>query len=192
MEWMYGVFQCAPLSKACLLEWNAVAAIGGWASAVATLLAVVLPYRREVRRGRYRSYVAMRAFRESLERLSQRLDGASSIRGTLINGDFHPSGVAIEALLGLPIEIPLFDLDPELDEVLNAISVLRRRIGAWEQVVAILKLGPDENPSTPRDGFSQRLKNLAPMLDQLTAEIHESIEAVEGAIDSTKFGPRRP
>ncbi|MCC8619119.1 hypothetical protein [Xanthomonas vesicatoria] len=192
MEWMYGVFQCTPLSKACVLEWNAVAAIGGWASAVATLLAVLLPYRREVRRGRYRSYVAMRAFRESLERLAQRLDGASSIRSTLINGNFHLSGVEIEALLGMPIEIPLFDLEPELDEVLNAISLLRRRIGAWEQAVGFLKLGPNENPLAQRDSFSQRFKTLAPMLDELSTEIRESIEAAERAIDSTKFGPRRP
>ncbi|MDY4296795.1 MULTISPECIES: hypothetical protein [unclassified Xanthomonas] len=190
MEWMYGVFQCAPLSKVCVLEWNAVAAIGGWASAVATLLAVLLPYRREVRRGRYRSYVALRAFRESLGRLSYRLDGVSSVRSTFADGDYQPKEVEIEMLLGLSIEIPLLDLDPELDKVLSAISVLRQRLAAWERVVSVLKL-PGTERLLASDRFTVRLKKLAPMFDKLTTELHEAIEAAEAAIDGTKFALRK-
>ncbi|PPU07771.1 hypothetical protein [Xanthomonas arboricola] len=195
--WSWAVHRCAVLETGCEVDWDAWAAaagwfgaLGGWAAAVATVLAVVLPYRRDVKRSRYRAYVAMKSFRESLGRLSRRLRAISSIRNHLTT-DLHQLEAAdLDAIFGMELEAPLFDMEPELDDVMNAVALLRYHVNTWQQFVAMLKIGADD-PWSPKRGLSERINDMAPLFDELAGEIQKAIATVEGAIDRIKFRPGR-
>ncbi|HEL3863029.1 hypothetical protein ACODUO_03165 [Stenotrophomonas maltophilia] len=175
--------ECWLLGKTCAADWEAwsgwadwVGAFGGWAGALATFLAVLLPYRRERRRAHFRAKVTLGSFMEGLDRLRTQLDGISSIRYTLEHGDYRAPKQELEAMLNIAISFPVVDTEPEMEQVITEIGLLKSEVDTWRQATHVYAFGAAD-PVEPR-----QLANLRPMLDALTDRLHESIERTEAAI----------
>ena len=177
------ITQCWILSRTCVPDWAAwsgwsgwVGALGGWAGALATFLAVLLPYRRERRRAHFRAKVTLSSFLSALGRLSTKLDGISSIRVTLEHGDYRPSKQELEAMLSFQISFPVLDAEPELVRVIADVGNLQREVETWIAATHPYAFGP-RDPVEPIT-----LANLRPMYDALTDRLHDAIERTEAAI----------
>jgi hypothetical protein len=58
---------------------------GGWAGAIATFVAVLLPFQRERKRARFRARLTLGSFLKNLDAFRRQLDTLSSVRSTLAN-----------------------------------------------------------------------------------------------------------
>lgn len=173
-----GLSECAPLSSTCVFDW---AAAGGWAGAIATFLAVLLPFYREKKRARLRHVLTLGSYKRSLETLSRRLDTVSSIRSTLGVGTYEPKREEFELFIQIDFEFPVLEIEPELERVILASGWLREALEQWRRATQSLLIALPERVS------AARVEAVSPLLDTLNDLIQDSLMDVESEVDRALF-----
>lgn len=180
-EMRHGFSECGLLSSTCVIDW---AAVGGWAAAIATFLAVLLPFYREKRRARLRYTLTLSAYSRSLAVLAMRLHSISSARETLQTGTYAPHKTELELILEVDFQFPVLEIEPELEGVILATDKLREIVDTWRRTTQTITF------SMPERVAPRKIENIAPMLDAITARLHERVEEVQAAIDRAIPYPR--
>lgn len=163
--------------------------MGGWLGALATFMAVLLPYKRERRRAKFRARLALGNVMKNLNHLRRQLDNISSVRYSLAGGDYHMPRPEVDVVFSLNFQIPVIEPEPEMEAVIQATEGLRADIESWARLISTFAFGPDARLS-PR-----QVAQINPMLDSLTArlEVHISrLAEVIAEADPVLGIPRRP
>ena len=135
MAWLDGVFRCSPLGvDDCVVWWDAIAAVGTWAAALATFLAVLLPYTLERRKERVTQELAAVEFQGNLINLADRARSAESLVGMRrIHGQWLPQ--ADWPFLKLPQISHAIQPTVTTKNLVLALSRLRNAVADWNAVV---------------------------------------------------------
>lgn len=134
MDFLQAFTDCWWPGSACRPRWEAWAALGAWAAAAATFLAVLLPFARQRAADRLRAEVAVADVMPELWRLAVRvreIRSNTARRSGVWQADIGPLLVLNEA-------VPTVEAIPELRGVLIASRGLRASISQWNLYARLL------------------------------------------------------
>lgn len=171
MIWLRGIFRCDRLGSGdCVVWWDAVAAVGTWAAAIATFLAVLLPYWANVRKDRIRRRLAVFDFEVSLKDLEYRAEHAMDLleyRRTadqwLLQTDWQ--------LLRFPPPVHAIEPGKEVERLLVVLARLRVEVANWNMLI--------ENYEEMDGEFHGDTKRQ--ILERLILRVREVARAIEKA-----------
>lgn len=135
MSALDGVFRCKQLGiDDCVVWWDAIGAVGTWAAAIATFLAVLLPYYASRRKEKVQQYVAALDVQAALDGLwvkarsvSQLIEARITDESWLLLADWAQ------------MRLPQVDrsIEPTLDakQLLIILTELRNSLAEWNAMV---------------------------------------------------------
>lgn len=160
---------------ACRPRWEAWAAVGAWAAAVATFLAVLLPFRRQRAADTLRAEMAVAEFMPDLWKLAVRI---REIRG-FTEIPTRARGSQLAEIFVLRVSVPLFEPVPQLRSVIIACRRLKASISQWDLYASVL-IDPhksDEEPFGKLDDevAESLLADLEVCVARVAREIHTAL-----------------
>jgi len=178
MAWFDGVFRCGPLGvDDCVVWWDAIAAVGTWAAALATFLAVLLPYTLERRKERVTQQIAAVDFQGDLIKLQDRARNAASLLQMRASADrwFIP---ADWQFLKLPQISHAIQPTVTTKSLVLALSRLRNALSDWNAVTDQFELFGGEPEENVREAILMDLMNRIEYLRMLMADAGAELRKV--------------
>ncbi|WP_149866572.1 hypothetical protein [Stenotrophomonas geniculata] len=171
MAWFDGVFRCSPLGvDDCVVWWDAIAAVGTWAAALATFLAVLLPYTLERRKERVTQQLAAFDFQGDLINLQSRARSADSL--LRMRASAARWFIAADwPYLKLPQISHAIQPTVTTKSLVLALSRLRNAVSDWNAVVDQFELFGREPEGNLREAI---LNDLVSRIDNVRMEIEDA------------------
>lgn len=134
MSMFDGVSQCWVLSRTCVVNWNAWAALGAWVASGATFLAVLLPYRNALRREHFRAELEFLEFVPVLGEFERKIQEADEIIQGFVELDRWPGRSELRYLV-LTVDLPVVEPVPALARILVPLKDLRVELKRWNEIL---------------------------------------------------------
>ncbi|BCX44439.1 hypothetical protein I5U29_03960 [Stenotrophomonas maltophilia] len=135
MSALDGVFRCKQLGiDDCVVWWDAIGAVGTWAAAIATFLAVLLPYYASRRKEKVQQYVAALDVQAAVDSLWVKARNVSQLIEARIAGETWFL-LADWAQMRLPQVDRSIEPTLEAKELLIILTQLRNSLAEWNAMV---------------------------------------------------------
>lgn len=142
----------------CRMDWAAVAAVGGWAAALGTVVAVALPYWRARREESAVTRMVLSDVIPDLLAIKRDLETALTLVSMIKEGHAAPDE-GFGAHISLYTELPNLKVIPERSRTIRALTELRTQIREWNRCCELFD-------SEKLILSASLVTNLAPMLEK--------------------------